>query len=401
MSSHFADLAALSHLLDEAIDLSGAETQVWLDRLPPEHRHLRQRLLTMLAQHASTVKESVLDKGPALSDAAAVGHRGEQIGPYVLLKEIGRGGMASVWLAERTDGLPKRRVALKLPRLAWDAGLAERMARERDIAARLTHPNIAELHDAGVDQQGRPYLAFEYVEGRHIDRWCASHRLGVRERLTVFVSLARAVAYAHGQQVVHRDIKPANVIVTLDGQPHLIDFGIAKRLNEATPGDSALTQEQGRCRTPRYASPEQIRGDTVTVRSDVFSLGALLYELLTGQTPHRPSRNTVAAMEEAVLDGEPALASRIAESAATRKLLRGEIDAVLTKALRRERDSRYATADAMADDIDRYLRGERVLARGDSIGYRARKVLHHNLVVISAGTAVVLAFLAGASVAGM
>lgn len=235
-------MAALSRLLDEALDLPWSEALGWMASLPSEHRHLRAQLQAMLAQHAAPSKDGVLDAGPFLPDDAAIGHPGEKIGPYVLLSEIGQGGMASVWLAERSDGPTDRRVALKLPRLAWDAGLSQRMARERDIAASLAHPNIVELHDAGVDHRGRPYL-FEYVKGEHIDRWCARHQLGIRERLNLFVRLARAVACAHAQQVVHRDLKPANVIVTPDGQPHLIDFGIAKRLSQATPGDSALTKE--------------------------------------------------------------------------------------------------------------------------------------------------------------
>ena len=305
--------------------------------------------------------------------------------------------MGVVWLAERFDGSLKRRVALKLPRLTWGAGMAERMARERDIDALLEHPNIARLYDAGVDSRGRPYLALEYIDGKPLDDWCSAKALSIPDRLRLFLQVIRAVAYAHGRLVVHRDLKPSNVLVTEDGQAHLLDFGIAKLLDSVS-ADDRLTQAGGRVLTPHYASPEQIRGDPVTVASDVYSLGVLLYELLAGAPPYAPERKSLGALEEAILAAEPPPASGRAKDRPTAKALHGELDSILGKALRREPSLRYATADALAQDIDRFLKGERVLAQPDSLGYRARKTLRRNKAAFAAGGAVLVAVLGGAGV---
>jgi eukaryotic-like serine/threonine-protein kinase len=393
-----ADLSTLSRLLDEALDLPVAEFEAWLQALPAEHAHLKPQLRLMLAGRNSTSSAGFLSDGPKLAEPAdeSVAHANDLVGPYRLLREIGHGGMGAVWLAERADGSLKRQIALKLPRLTWGGGLAERMARERDIGALLEHPNIARLYDAGVDARGRPYLALEYIDGQPLDAWCEAQALTTPQRIRLFLQVARAVAYAHGRLVVHRDLKPSNVLVTADGQAHLLDFGIAKLLDEA--GSENLTQEQGRVLTPHYASPEQIKGETITVASDVYSLGALLYELLTGQHPYSPERKSLGALEQEMLEGEPPLASSRARDATTARQLRGEIDAILAKALRREPNQRYATADAMAQDLERHLQGERVLARPDTMVYRLRKVLRRYRVAFATTGAVLLAVLGGAAV---
>src|SRR5882672_2598287 len=285
-----SELAQVSRLLDDALELDAADRERWLAALPAEHAMLVPVLRAMLARDADS--DHVLDQAPRLREhneeveGQAV-QAGAQVGPYRLIREIGRGGMGTVWLAERADGTLKRQIALKLPRMAWVSGLAERMRRERDILAVLEHPNIARLYDAGVDTQGRPYLALEYVKGEPIDRYCRAHQLTLAQRLQLFLQVARAVAHAHARLIVHRDLKPSNILVAADGTVRLLDFGIAKLLEGDTGPATDLTALVGRALTPDYASPEQIKGEPITVASDVYSLGVLLYELLTGERPGR------------------------------------------------------------------------------------------------------------------
>ncbi len=395
------DLATLSRLIDEGWDVPAAELEAWLVALPPEHAHLRDRLREMILSGPSE-SQDMLARGPRLRGlgpdeigAAA----GDWVGPYRLIRELGRGGMGKVWLADRADDGVRRQVALKLPRLAWDDGLADRMARERDIGGLLEHPNIARLYDAGVDDKSRPYLAFEYVAGQALDAWSTARRPPIRDRLQLFLQVAYAVAYAHGRLVVHRDLKPSNVLVSDDGVAHLLDFGISKLLDEDAVGDSPLTQERGRMLTPHYASPEQLAGGLVTVASDVYSLGVLLYELLTSVRPFEGSGRSAAALEEAVLRGDPPLASsRVADKTVARRL-RGELDAILAKALRLKPAQRYPTADALAQDIERHLAGEVVQARPDSIAYRWSKIVRRHWFGLAATAVVLIVVMVGGAAA--
>ncbi len=396
------DIAEVSRLLDQALELPALERQAWLDALPAEHQGHAATLRSMLAAYEASFTDDRLSTLPRLGPAPSEGAgalTGQRVGAYSLIREIGRGGMGSVWLAERADGSFKRQVALKLPRLAWGTGLADRMAREREIGALLEHPNIARLYDAGVDEHGRPFLALEYIDGQPIDAWCEARGLSLRDRLRLFVQVAHAVAYAHGRLVVHRDLKPSNVLVTADGQARLLDFGIAKLLHEAGGGAPGLTQSHERVMTPHYAAPEQVAGEAITVQTDVYALGVLLYELLTGTRPIEARRASLGAVEDAILQGDAPPASGRVKDKAVARALRGEVDAILGKAMQREPARRYATADAMALDIERYLRGETVAARPDSLSYRMRKAVRRHWVGVSAGAAVLVAVLSGTGVA--
>ena len=387
-----SELSTLSRLLDEAIDLPASQIESWLLGLRGDDAALVPQLRTLLTERLADT--GFLQGGAVIGEADITeAVAGERVGPYVLIREIGAGGMGSVWLAERSDGQLTRAVALKLPRLVWGRGLAERMARERDIAALLEHPHIARLYDAGVDDRGRPYLALEYIDGVPIDAWCRSNHLSPRERLTLFLQVASAVAYAHAHLVVHRDLKPANVLVSADGQAHLLDFGIAKLLDSDT--SDSLTQDQGRVLTPHYASPEQIRGAPVTVESDVYSLGVLLYELLTGAGPYPGGVTANALLPAADQREAPPASDKVADKALA-KALRGELDAILAKALQMQPGRRYSTVAAFADDVARFLAGERVLAQPDSASYRMRRLLRQHK-----GAVATTLLISGAIIAGL
>lgn len=393
-----ARLRTLNTLLAELLDLPAEARENWLATREGPARELVTELRAMLAQ----ADESFLAKGvevPGELLGSRAEREGDLVGPYRLLRPLGEGGMATVWLAERADGTMQRQVALKLPRLAWARGLAQRMARERDILAGLEHPHIARLYDAGLTEEGRPWLAMEFVDGRPIDRWCAERQADVATRLSLFLQVGEAVSHAHGRLVVHRDLKPSNILVTGGGSVRLLDFGVAKLLEGEEGREPALTQLLGRALTPDYASPEQVRGEPLGAASDVYSLGVVLYELLTGQRPYRLKRDTPAALEEAVLDAEiPAASSRAADRRAARRL-RGDLDAILDKALRKRPAARYASVEAFAQDIRRHLRGEPVLAQPPSFAYRAGKFVTRHRWPLLAVTAIVGALAAGLAIA--
>ena len=291
--------AELNHLLDAALDQPASQRDQWIEMLSPQYAGLKPRLRDLLSRASHTQDSGFLDTLPRFdpdsrdfAEAGGVGERpGDTIGPYRLVRELGSGGMGAVWLAERTDGLINRPVALKLPHGAWKrAGLAERMGREREILATLAHPNIARLYDAGITADGQPFLALEYVEGHQIDEYCHHEQVDLNTLLRLFAQVANAVAYAHAKLIVHRDLKPANILVTADGQVRLLDFGIAKLLQEGQAKDPGLTELSGRVLTPDYASPEQILGEPLTIASDIYSLGVILYELLCGKRPYKLER---------------------------------------------------------------------------------------------------------------
>jgi serine/threonine protein kinase len=397
-----AQSATLSELLGAALELPSSAREQWLEALPEECAELKPRLRALLAHAARIETSDFLNTLPKLYLAAPDARDesvGDAIGPYRLSREIGTGGMGTVWLAERADGTLRRPVALKFLRAAGPrSALAERLARERDILAGLVHHGIARLYDAGVSNDGVPYLALEYIEGEHIDAYVRRNRLDTRARLQLFLQVAHAVAYAHAKLVVHRDLKPANVLVSADGQVHLLDFGIAKLLDADSVQETRLTQIGGRALTPEYASPEQIRGEPIGTASDVYSLGVMLYELLVGCRPYEPTRSSPAALEEAILEDEPLRPSDRAGTPELRRALRGDLDAIVLKALKKQPEARYATVNAFADDVERHLSARPVLAQPDSFWYRLGKYTRRNRLAVASATAVLLAVVIGAGI---
>ncbi|HUQ84521.1 MAG TPA: protein kinase, partial [Gemmatimonadaceae bacterium] len=319
----------------------------------------------------------------------------ERVGPYRIERLIGEGGMGTVYLARRDDGEFDQQVALKLVRvgLHLDSRIVRRFRDERQMLAALTHPGIARLIDGGLTESGVPFFAMEYVEGLPIDRYCEAHDLELDARLHLFAQVCDAVSHAHGKQIVHRDIKPSNILVTADGKPRLLDFGIAKLLVPDTGEPAqAVTRRSERLQTPEYASPEQIRGETVVVASDVYCLGVLLYELLTGQRPFRRSERTAHQLERAVLEDDPTRPSEMATGEAIKRRLKGDLDTIILTAMNKEPARRYASAAEMAADVRRHLSGQPVAARGTGRAYRTRRwVTRHRAVLVSAAVVAVIA----------
>ena len=320
----------------------------------------------------------------------------QRVGDYRIVKEIGRGGMGAVYLAERADEQFKKQVAIKILKRGTDTDeVLRRFRYEREILAQLEHANIARLLDAGTTDDGLPYLAMEYASGSPITDYCAERQLSVRERVELFLKVCAAVHFAHRNLIVHRDIKPGNILVTAEGEPKLLDFGIAKLL-APDANTIQLTLPDRQRLTPGYASPEQARGGPVTTTSDVYSLGALLYHLLTGQPPHRFSTATPSATEifQVIAEKEPARASTVAPAEAQRAL-RGDLDNILSTALRKEPERRYSGVTAFAEDLRRSLEGRPVRARPATLGYRASKFIRRNKLGVAAAALLFLSMLGG------
>ncbi|MCU0952410.1 MAG: serine/threonine protein kinase, partial [Burkholderiaceae bacterium] len=338
---------------------------------------------------------------------------GRRLGAYTLVRELGAGGMGSVWLGRRDDGRFDGEVAIKLPNLALlSRGGAERFAREGRLLARLAHPHIARLLDAGV-ADSQPYLVLEYVDGAPIDRWCDAQSLDIRARLSLFLDVLAAVAHAHSHLVLHRDLKPSNILVDRAGRVKLLDFGVAKLLGDSGPAAATeLTLQAGRAFTPEYAAPEQVRGEPVTTATDVYALGVLLYVLLGGRHPTAQATDAPLDRLRATLETEPATLSQAvaqtagasARAAATARAtttvrlareLRGDLDNIVAKALKKPVDERYPTVEALADDLRRHLDDQPVSARPDSLGYRTAKFLRRYRLAVGAASATLLALVAG------
>ena len=397
----------LSPLLDALLELAPEQRSEHLAALRREDPVLADELAGLLAMEADDedfLSEPVVE----LPSGARPGAR---IGPYRLDRLIGEGGMGQVWLSVRADGLYERKVALKLlrPGLA-DPRLRQRFDREREILARFAHPHIARLLDAGIDKDGQPYLALEYVEGEPLTDYCRTRQLDIAARLDLFRQVCEAVSHAHANLIVHRDLKPSNILVTPAGHVRLLDFGIAKLL-DVDPLPVEQTRTGVRTFTLHYAAPEQIRGEPVTTMTDVYSLGVVLYELLTGSKPYRLKRQTDAEWEEAILDGEPLKPSQVAARAGEAcirpytpqrlaRALSGDLDNIVLKALRKRPEQRYVSAEALSQDLLCYLRGRPVSARGEGMAYRSRKYLHRHRWTIAAATTVLAVLFTALGVVG-
>jgi serine/threonine protein kinase/tetratricopeptide (TPR) repeat protein len=410
-----ATWSALQRLLETALALPDADRLIWLERsaeVPDALREPLRRLLEVQAGIDTRAFVATLPQAGVGVIPATPVLIGDMVGPYRLLQELGDGGMGSVWLAERADGALKRKVALKLPRLAWASDLAGRMARERDILGSLEHPNIARLYDAGVDQHGRPFLALEYVEGQRLDRYCDEQGLTVQERIRLFLQVLDAVQYAHVNLVLHRDLKPANVLVNQRGEIRLLDFGIAKLMAEdsGSAAGEPRSESLSRAMTPRFASPEQVQHSRLTLASDIYSLGVVLYEILIGASPLITTHGSRAEFEIAIVDARlrtPSRAKVEAELALKRRsspgrlsrILRGDLDAVILKAMARKPEDRYVSAEAMRADLVRWLDGRPVEATPPSRLVALRKFIARNSLAVGFGTAAVTAIVAIAAIA--
>lgn len=400
----------VSPYLDEVLSLPEQERGARIACFESEKPELGRLLAELLHEHDTLKAEDFLS-GRALGGFGAF-VAGEAAGAYRLVSPIGEGGMGTVWLAERSDGRFERRVAIKFLRfLPGSTSGTERFKREGRILAQVAHPHIAELIDAGVSTTGQPYIVLEHIEGKSIDAWCDEHRVGVTGRVELFLDVLSAVSHAHANLVVHRDIKPSNVLVRNDGCVKLLDFGIAKLLaNSSESGDAAqLTLEGCAALTPLYSAPEQITGGAITTATDVYSLGALLFLLLAGKHPTGSEDLSPAELVKAITDTEPLRLSAASISGTStdlasmrdttperlRRELRGDLETIVGKALKKNPSERYAAVDAFADDLRRYLKREPISARPDSLTYLAGKFLRRNRTAVALGTLALLGTLAG------
>jgi tetratricopeptide (TPR) repeat protein/tRNA A-37 threonylcarbamoyl transferase component Bud32 len=381
----------LENLFEQAVGLAANEREQFLAKHCSDP-DLRRELELLLAHDrgAETFLQRAVSEEASSTLQTLVFSPGQRLGPYRVLSIIGRGGMGLVYLAERADGKFEQRVAIKVLQSDVDLPLlSDRTQQECRILASLEHPNIARVLDADVSSDGLPYFVMEYVEGHPIDRYCERHHLSLRNRLRLLLPLCDALHLAHQKLIVHRDLKPDNILVTEQGVPKLLDFGIAKVLDEVplSPQNTAT-----RVLTPEYASPEQARGEPVTTATDIYSLGGVLYKLLTGSSPHQTKNKNPMEMVRAICEEEVRRPSEL------RRELAGDLDSILLKALHTDPQERYRSVDQFAADLESWLRGRPVLAVPPSLGYRARKFIRRHRVVLATASVVALALFAAAVV---
>lgn len=397
--------SALSALLDELLELDTPGREERLARIAverPEDARLLRQLLAADATDCTALDLTGLPRCPPSLDAAAAGGYwlGRNVGGFQLVRLLGRGGMGEVYLGERIAGGFTQRAAVKLLKRGMDSeAIQRRFRRERRILARLSHPLIARFLDGGMSADGQLWYAMEYVEGEAIDGYADRHGLDVRQRVELLAQVCEAVGYAHGQLVVHRDLKPSNVLIDAQQRPRLLDFGIAKLLDD--PDDEVQTTDT-RAMSPAYAAPEQILGAPVSTATDVYALGVMLYELLTGRRPHRRQQPSIEALAREItqeLIERPSRTRREDAGAAPRGRIDEELDTIILKALKTRPEERYASAAALGEDLRRHLDGRPILASPDSLGYRVRAFVRRHRVGVAAAAGVVVALVVGLGVA--
>lgn len=412
--------------IEQALSLSGDERLAFLGKLDPGVRDEVESLLRFEDRSADLMQLSAVEFSKDFIADDDVSLDGTVIGPYRTVRELGMGGMGAVYLAERVDGKFQQRVALKLLKREMNtAALRRHFEQEREILASLEHPNIARLLSAGTSDDNIPFIAMEYVDGLPIDEYCNQNSLGLDERLELFRTVCSAVDFAHRNLVIHRDLKPSNILVTNDGVPKLLDFGISKIVSkEYENADSATITKMG-VMTPSYASPEQLKGESVTTLSDVYSLGVVLFELLSGHRPFESKENDLREIYSAVIEREPSLPSSMLDSvllfsrqigvrdsdgqtdqaiarrtqanqlSLSSQSVRGDLDNIVLKALRKEPERRYRSAGELSDDIGRHIDGLPVTARPNTFAYRASKFVGRNRIGVAAAGFVLATVVAG------
>jgi tetratricopeptide (TPR) repeat protein/tRNA A-37 threonylcarbamoyl transferase component Bud32 len=390
---------AVGEIFEQAVLLPSGERSLLIDRACAGDQEIRDEVLSLVASHeaaGSFVQDQIKGALQSFFDTTVAAGQPARVGAYRLVRELGRGGMGTVFLAERDDDAYHARVAVKLVRPGMDTEfILDRFRRERQTLARLQHPNISRLLDGGTSDTGLPYIVMEYIDGPWLTVFADQRGLDVFARLRLFLDVCSAVDYAHRNFVVHRDLKPGNILVDPDGVPKLVDFGICKLLrSDVLPGGDTIALPL----TPNYASPEQVRGDAVTPLSDIYSLGAVLYELLAGSCPRRFETLTPLEIERVVLGTPVRRPSEAAREKAVARQLAGDLDNVLMRALETEPQRRYETAAQLADDLRRYLDHEPVRARAQTARYRAMKFVRRHRTGVAAAAAVFVAMAVGLGV---
>jgi eukaryotic-like serine/threonine-protein kinase len=403
------ELIDVEAIFSEVADVESGLRSLVLDTRCAARPQVRREVEALLQSHdrmgafLDASDETAPPVGLDRSSAFSIGLQiGALVGPYRLIEQIGEGGMGDVYLAERADGLFSQRVAIKVTRASLrHASVARRFSAERQILASLQHANIVTLLDGGVTASGDAYLVMEYVDGVPLTTFCRTRRLD--ERLRLIRQVCGAVQYAHQRGIVHRDLKPANILVTSDGVAKVLDFGVAKLLETSAGADSTLTRAFPGPLTMNYASPEQLRGLPVTTATDVYALGVVTYEVVTGKKPYDTAGKTLDEVLSLVLDTDPTRPSAIVSSVdpemPSREKLKGDLDAIVLKAISKEPERRYGSAGELGDDIDRFLTGRPVVAREPSIGYLLRRLAGRNKVAVTVAAASVFAILGALGVA--